>query len=176
MLVAYLASSVSRYRSEVSKDLQNKIINLEKSKIKKDICRNKKGGKMIQMTLTRMKDNGVQTHGILAVEGTTKVYATLELPWRHNRKRLSCIPKGEYTVQPRYSEKFGLHLEILNVKDRSHILIHKGNYYGDTAGCILVGKGWKDINNDGEQDVIRSQEAIFELTDIITKPTQLTIK
>jgi len=73
---------------------------------------------------------------------------TLELPWRDNRRSISCIPAGEYLVKIRMSPKYG---EIYHVKDvpgRTFILIHSGNWAGDTTkgykthvnGCILLGQ------------------------------------
>tara|TARA_R110002020_G_scaffold150_4_gene765 strand:- start:408 stop:899 length:492 start_codon:yes stop_codon:yes gene_type:complete len=69
---------------------------------------------------------------------------TLELPYRENRRSVSCIPWGEYDVRmrlPRESAtRYYLHLLVKEVKDRSHILFHRGNSAKDTRGCILVGQ------------------------------------
>lgn len=81
---------------------------------------------MKKLTLTRFEDDGVQTRGTLTIEGTAKVYATLELAWKNNAKRISCIPKGEYEIEPRWSSKYGHHYKVKNVKNRSAILIHRG--------------------------------------------------
>jgi len=65
---------------------------------------------------------------------------TLELPYRDNKRNMSSIPYGNYSVAIRTSPKFGNHFIVENVKGRSHILFHPGNSAKDTAGCILVGK------------------------------------
>jgi len=68
---------------------------------------------------------------------------TLELPYRDNQRSVSCIPVGEYKVRLRVARESAtrdyLHLLVKDVKDRSHILFHRGNYPSDSRGCILVG-------------------------------------
>jgi len=62
---------------------------------------------------------------------------TIELPWRNNQKRISCIPEGTYKVEKRFSEKFGNHLELKNVLNRSLVLIHPANNaLKELKGCI----------------------------------------
>jgi hypothetical protein len=73
---------------------------------------------------------------------------TLELPWRDNQRQVSCIPPGEYDVEMRLSNKYGRIYWVRKVPNRTYILIHSGNYAGDTTkdfkshvmGCILLGK------------------------------------
>ena len=90
---------------------------------------------------------------------------TLELPWKDNQRRVSCIPIGTYKARKHISPKFGLCLWLQGVPNRSEILIHKGNYHTDILGCILIGKDLSDINKDGYLDVIRSKVAMKELMD-----------
>lgn len=76
----------------------------------------------------------------------------IELPWRNNQRRISCIPAGEYIVKIRKSPKYGDIYHVKNVTGRSYILIHSGNYAGDVSkglkshsmGCLLLGlkRGW----------------------------------
>lgn len=102
---------------------------------------------------------------------------TLELGWHNNKKDVSCIPTGTYTIQKRFSEKYGEHWHIVDVPDRDMILIHTGNFHTQTHGCILIGKGLGDINKDGLQDVTNSKKAMEELNDVLTNNEyQLTIK
>ena len=73
---------------------------------------------------------------------------SLEPPRRGNQQDISCIPKGEYQVEFSYSPRFGYVYRVLDVPNRSNILIHSGNYGGDrsqgwisdTYGCILLGR------------------------------------
>lgn len=77
--------------------------------------------------LKRLNDNGLQTQGVLTYKNR-EVSKTLELPWRDNKQRLSCIPKGTYKVVRRNSSKYGNHFHVTSVQNRSYILIHFGNY------------------------------------------------
>ena len=88
---------------------------------------------------------------------------TLELPWLDNQKRISCIPEGEYDVIKHVSPKFGECFWILDVPERSEILVHKGNYNRDTLGCVLVGKSLIDIDGDGNRDTTNSSATMKEL-------------
>lgn len=109
------------------------------------------------------KSKKVQTLGELTVfDGDEVIFTckTLELPWKDNKKNISCIPEGNYEVKKRYSERYKHHFHILNVPDRSFILIHSGNYYTHTQGCILVGETHTDINADGFRDVTSSRKTI----------------
>lgn len=66
---------------------------------------------------------------------------TLELPWRDNKRMVSCIPEGKYKWRLRDpSPKFDyVHIAIDGVAGRDNILIHAGNHPDDITGCILAG-------------------------------------
>lgn len=97
---------------------------------------------------------------------------TGELPWRDNRRSISCIPEGTYEcnyLDRTYSGKFKKVYHVTEVSGRTGILIHKGNYCGDEAqgfksdidGCILVGKELGRL--DGQHAVRRSAAAMDDL-------------
>ena len=76
------------------------------------------------------------TQGSLVWNGTLVCY-TIELPWLHNQRRISCIPEGEYVLQRRFSPKFQWHLHLQNVTGRDLILIHPANNAAtELLGCI----------------------------------------
>jgi len=119
-----------------------------------------------------------QTLGRMVVFDGYKVrlqILTLELPDLGNQKNISCIPEGEYEVHKIYSPKFGKCFHVQDVPGRSEILIHKGNYNKDTRGCILVGMGHADINEDGNLDVIESTHAMNKLLNIMPDEFKLYI-
>ena len=91
----------------------------------------------------------------------------MELPWIDNKRRISCIPEGQYKAVKHVSPKFGDCLWIKDVPNRSEILVHKGNYNKDTLGCILLGAKLKDINKDGLKDVTSSENTIRTLLKLI---------
>lgn len=109
--------------------------------------------------------------------GIIKEWDSLELPWLNNQRRISCIPEGEYIAIKHKSPKFGQSLWLQNVPNRSEILIHRGNFYRDILGCILIGTNLSDIDKDGNIDVINSVKAINELlNNIKTSSIKITIK
>lgn len=73
----------------------------------------------------------------------------IELPWLNNQRTISCIPEGEYTLRARSSKKFGNHLHVLDVRNRSLILMHPANNAShELQGCLApvtqltgIGKG-----------------------------------
>ena len=76
------------------------------------------------------------TNGKLECEGKL-ICKTIELPWKMNETKVSCIPEGKYFIKKRYSNKFQWHLEIINVKNRSLILFHPANNaLQELNGCI----------------------------------------
>jgi hypothetical protein len=62
---------------------------------------------------------------------------SIELPWKNNHTRVSCIPEGRYELVKRWSPKFNRHLQVLNVPKRNAILIHPANdALHELKGCI----------------------------------------
>lgn len=121
----------------------------------------------MRLLLIRTTESEKQTTGELHVYGPEgrRVFscATLELPWRGNKRRVSRIPEGLYTVVRRHTPKFGDHLHLEKVQGRTWILVHAGNFHTDTSGCILVGRDFADLNRDGEPDVIQSRATMKQL-------------
>lgn len=137
---------------------------------------------MTKATLTRTY-TPTQTLGELVI-GTFKC-KTLELAWKNNAPKVSCIPEGVYQVVPRTSAKYGRHLHITNVPNRSFILIHWGNYAGsinpksgqsDIKGCVLVGGSFADINKDGIVDIVNSKPMFAAIMMLFPDGFELTVK
>lgn len=129
------------------------------------------------ITITRTKHERVQTLGRAEVYIDGELVFdchTLELPWLDNQRNISCIPVGEYHCKKRYSQRFENHFHILNVPNRSYILIHHGNYFRDTEGCILVGRTIADIDGDGYRDVTHSKQTMAKLNELL--PDEFDVK
>ena len=76
------------------------------------------------------------TNGKLEYEGKL-ICNTIELPWKRNETKVSCVPEGNYFIRKRYSRKLQWHLEVIDVKDRSLILFHPANNaLKELNGCI----------------------------------------
>tara|TARA_R100001509_G_scaffold144947_2_gene101402 strand:+ start:6610 stop:7101 length:492 start_codon:yes stop_codon:yes gene_type:complete len=113
----------------------------------------------INLLLLRDTFSDESTIGELFLNGE-RFCDTLELPYRDNQRSISCIPTGEYKVRLRLPRESAtrdyLHLLVKDVKDRSHILFHRGNTAKDSRGCILVGQGT-------QQDIVYNSTLAMDL-------------
>ena len=76
------------------------------------------------------------TNGKLESDGKFICY-TIELPWKENETKVSCIPEGKYVIRKRYSRKYKWHLEVMDVPSRKGILLHPANNaQSELKGCI----------------------------------------
>lgn len=76
------------------------------------------------------------TNGVLSYQGK-KICETIELPWRQNKRMVSCIPEGQYRLIRRMHAKHGDQLAVVNVPQREAILIHPANFaLSELQGCI----------------------------------------
>jgi hypothetical protein len=134
----------------------------------------------MRLEIVRFQENEYQTLSkfIIIDEWNCEVAQgyMLELPDNNNESNISRIYAGEYHCKKRYSEKYGNHFHVLNVVGRLYILIHHGNYYTNTRGCILPGEGLVDINGDGLKDVTSSKRTMDLLNEILPDEFILEIK
>lgn len=111
----------------------------------------------------------IAVRGVLLVNGQPEM-ATLELPWKDNEPRVSCIPDGHYKLQRTINRstagglKIPQTFEVVDVPDRAGILFHIGNTVKDTNGCILVGDSYGYI--DEVPAVLGSRVAFNKLIQI----------
>jgi len=101
----------------------------------------------LKSTLVLRRTYGEQgTNGTIYFNGE-KICHTIELPWRNNLQRLSCIPTGCYRLEKRKYTKHGEQIGIPAVLGRESILIHAANNaMKELLGCIapvteLTGEG-----------------------------------
>ena len=114
------------------------------------------------MKLFRYFQNPLCTLGILVINKDHPPIFVLELPWRKNETDVSCIPTGTYGIKPFNSSIHKECYKLLNVPERTDVLIHIGNYLKDTKGCILPGLGVNTSipmtqNSTRAMDIIRDQ-------------------
>jgi hypothetical protein len=105
----------------------------------------------MNLLLTRTESNSDGTFGELYVPMTRRVaddaadyggqhLHTVEDDWLLNRRGISCIPAGEYTLKRTVFYKHGYEtFEVTGVPNRTRILIHPANTEEDIEGCIGVG-------------------------------------
>lgn len=121
---------------------------------------------MKKITLTRFLDDGKKTLGYLEVPDLKHKLWTLELPWKDNKRKESCIPTGLYQVKSHISGRHGESYFLTNVKGREEILIHRGNVVSDSTGCLLIGLG---IANIKEEDAVINSAAALQLLKLSLK-------
>jgi hypothetical protein len=119
----------------------------------------------MDLMLVRWAYGRTFTLGSLPIAG--QVLATIERPWIPDpdtdtelagKENESCVPDGEYTLRPHYSEKYpadswayalvnpglGVYYSDADIPagqkyGRSKILIHPANYVRQLQGCIAPG-------------------------------------
>lgn len=120
------------------------------------------------LKLLRLTDNGDATKGVLLFDNNP-LLCTLELPWKDNEKKISCIPEGHYVCKRTLLRKTtgGLVIpvtyEVQDVPNRDGILFHVGNSTKDTNGCILVAKSF------GPGDTILESRIGFDAFIVMTE-------
>lgn len=88
--------------------------------------------------LIRLKEKGDLTHGKLVLEDGS-CYNTVELLWKNNLPKISCIPVGKYKINTDWSNnKQRQVIELEGVPNRSQIQIHSGTKAEHILGCIGV--------------------------------------
>jgi hypothetical protein len=76
--------------------------------------------------------------GVCTVDGEN-FGVSLERPWFHNQRIVSCVPAATYPLVIRHSPKFNRPMLTLDsVPGRSGILIHGANHWEDLKGCIAI--------------------------------------
>lgn len=121
---------------------------------------------MINLILDHKKETDYQTLGLMEVlkDGVFQfTLATLELPWRNNKRNVSRIWNKVYIVDHFDSVSHPNCFLLRDTKPRTGILIHIVNYVQDLLGCIGVGLTHTDINRDGKYDLAHSREALDKL-------------
>ena len=141
----------------------------------------------MKLEILRLKQSPLpdskQTEGILYLRDNDGDLlfecVTLELPWKDNKRSISCITEGTYPARFRSAEESPSrdydHVHIYNVPNRSYILVHSGNYNWHVQGCVLVGKEHRDINKDGLLDVTSSRNTMKKLMSFIPKGTDIEV-
>lgn len=115
----------------------------------------------MEMLLVR-KYHPEGVNGVLWMAGSP-VCKSIELPWRENARRISCIPEGTYRIHKRFSARFQWHFEIAGVPGRSAILMHPANdATRELQGCIAP-----VLQHTGAGRGISSRKALQRLKDLL---------
>lgn len=133
----------------------------------------------MNVIIARTKNKNETQGSLFIFEGMTIKYRckTIELPDLGNQHNVSCIPEGKYDCVKCVHPKLGDVFNVLNVKDRTGIMIHQGNYvngpHQNSTGCILPGEFFEDLDGNGTLDVCNSKKAMSCLNEIL--PAKFTL-
>lgn len=132
----------------------------------------------MKLELLRFPTKEDSTRGKMLVNGR-KFCDTLEDEKRSVKvKGETRIPAGKYQIKKRevlsgltktYRSKFDwfdFHLELQDVPNFRYVYIHVGNYDDDTDGCILLGLGFTDYED--ESAIWNSRKAFKEFYETVS--------
>lgn len=129
----------------------------------------------MKLELLRTENTSTHTIGVLRDADTQyEIARTLEDAWRDNKKSVSCIPEGEYTVVRHVSPKYGNCFMVSDVPNRDYILIHVGNYDTDTEGCILLGLA-VTTNLQNKRMITNSKIAVDKFNNFVKDVNKFTL-
>lgn len=115
-----------------------------------------------------------QTNGEFKLLGTDYEVRSLELPWKDNKNRVSCIPEGTYTCLPDTTGKYQW-FKVTNVPNRKAIEIHQGSFVRNFLGCIGLGLKAMDLDGDGIDDIRHCKPALNKLKELAPEGFELKI-
>lgn len=119
----------------------------------------------MDLKLLRLKKLEDRTLGILYLVHhlNTRPFVTMELAWKENKKRESCIPLGKYDlIKARYDDRKTF--MVKDVPGRSGIYFHAGNWPKNSTGCILLGSNFVDYDNSISASVLACTEFEFMIS------------
>lgn len=138
-------------------------------------------GKMTtkKCVLRRYETDKYGTRGILTLPSGSQFYVLEPSPKAKN----PCIPVGAYVCEWTTKPKHGECYEVKDVPGRTAVLLHSGNFGGDTfhglktdtEGCLLPGRAIGEIGN--QLAVLSSRDALRAIVDELEKESfHLTIE
>lgn len=131
---------------------------------------------MPKFQIKRVSHDDDGTYGVFLIDDKP-VCVTLEEEWDSSKSKVTgsdkAIMPGKYSVKAYSGTKFKNVFLLDKVPGRSAILIHNGNTEDNTAGCILVGKGYGDVN--GKTAITDSVMTLNHLRAVLPKSFDLEI-
>lgn len=106
----------------------------------------------MELQLNRIISTSKGTNGVLELVVDNykdiEICKTIELPWKKNATGISCIPEGRYELNYRHNIHFGDHLILIDVPERSLILMHPANdALEELRGCIAPVTSFNGVGN-----------------------------
>ena len=132
--------------------------------------------KLKKMYVKRIKEYGETTLSELKISGSQKSWYILERggPDSEIEGSKKRIKAGKYLLAHYSSPMYKDVYQLKNVPGRTSILIHSGNFFEDTSGCLLPGMGW-GTKPDKNYYVTSSKMALKEVFSEINDAAQVNI-
>ncbi len=137
---------------------------------------------MIKLFQIRQQDNGVETLGDYFLKDGDQVIfqcKTLELPFKGNQHEISCFPVGDYKCKKvPATEAIPYEHFSIEVPGRDGIAGHIANFVVHPVqlkGCTAVGSKYKDLNGDGEPDIVESKVTFEKLMSLLPDEFELSV-
>lgn len=122
---------------------------------------------MLKILRYTPKDSPI-TRGIVILDDI-RLCDSMELPWKDNKKNVSCIPDGLYKYVPHTWSRNGMKLiRLVDVPDRTAILVHPCNSIKELKGCLGLGA----VSKTG---LVSSTAAVIKFIKEIPKEGELLI-
>ena len=116
------------------------------------------------MDIVRIETISKRTRTIGIGEYQDFQFCTLELPWKNNKIDHSCIYHGYHLAHKvENHRKYKKCFYLPEVEGRSGIYVHSLSLTKNTLGCIGIGLGLRDIDDDNKIDLTGSALAIQRL-------------
>ena len=107
--------------------------------------------------LNRLEESSQGTFGVWAI--CSQVFCvTLEPSDKLNERNISSIPAQQYQCIRIRSPQFGETFEIIDIPNRSHVLLHAGNVARHTQGCVILAQYFGKLQGDR---AVRNSGATF---------------
>ena len=132
---------------------------------------------MLEAVLFRFSSGIAGTFGNLV--GPWGHRLSVELPWRHNRPNVSCIPLGVYPVIWTWSPRFERMMYLVTqVPGRSGIRLHVANWPRNLEGCIGPGRKLARFGRPKPAwGVTNSGSTLHEIESVMaTRPFKLNVR
>lgn len=140
---------------------------------------------MKKYIVTRTAKTERGTYGTIREQFLEPFAVTYELPWRGNKKNISCIPPGKYFAEravygvSKIKKKQYESFIILDVPRRSGIFLHVGNSIQDSRGCILLGESFDPVFIKGRKiapGILSSKKGFRDFMGSIGKAKQIELE
>lgn len=127
-----------------------------------------------KLYLQRCIRTKTQTLGRYIYNGQ-QIAVVLELPWKDNQRKVSCIPVGTYRVIRRWSARHKTHFHITGVPNRDMVLIHVANHTEQLEGCQAPGQYFTFLDKNATIDVTSSGDTLKNMLLILPPEFDMVI-